>query len=634
MSKKIIFPWLLICFLCFGCASHRSICHVATSSQVVTSGVSDLHQDDAQNTSVSESRDEKIACLPSDLEAQDEPSCQEAVSSEADSGQDVSEHPDQEKAQSKDEASGSQQELLDAALDYCKAAQDLWSQGQLDRAIDALDHAYDLILKVHSDNNPDLIQQKEDLRFMISKRILEIHASRHTAVVGNSEAIPLVMNRHVEYEIKRFQGVERKFFIDSYRRSGRYRPYILKVLRDVGLPEDLSWLPLIESGFKIRALSRARALGLWQFIPSTGYKFGLNRNEWIDERLDPEKSTRAAVEYLKELHEIFGDWTTVLAAYNCGEGTVLRLIRHQRINYLDNFWDLYEKLPRETARYVPRFLAILHIIKDPEKYGFKLGKVDPPVSYETVTVSKQLRLRTVAATLHVPFKELTDLNPELRYQVTPPSVYPLRVPKGKGAILMAKLPEMSPWCPPRKAYVYHRVRKGETLSLIAMKYHTTVRQITRTNHLHTCHLIRIGQKLRIPLRGQTMFASWGGRTKSDGTYVVKRGDSLWLIARRFGVTQRAVMAENGLLSTRLYQGQVLRIPGYKGSKKNASSESGASHGRSFMQASSRRRLYRVRPGDNPSYIAQKLGIPLPRLLRLNKLDQDATIYPGQVLVVR
>ncbi len=622
LSKFFLSLSLIV--ICFGCAPHQAFQPEAGS------GVVTAQQDDAQDLARIQPKDEEIVCIPSQTEEQGEDALihqDEAVQEEEEAQDTASGHAEEDnKAQAV-----SQQELLDAALDYCKASQDLWSQGRLDRAIEALDHAYDLILKVDSDDNPDLVQQKEDLRFMISKRILEIHASRHTAVVGNSEAIPLVMNRHVEYEIKRFQGVERKFFIDSYRRSGKYRPYIVKVLKDVGLPEDLSWLPLIESGFKVRALSRARALGLWQFIPSTGYKFGLNRDAWIDERLDPEKSTRAAIEYLKELHGIFGDWTTVLAAYNCGEGTVLRLIRHQRINYLDNFWDLYEKLPRETARYVPRFLAILHIIKDPEKYGFSLSELDSPIPYETVTVSKQLHLRTVSSVLNVPFKELRELNPELRYQVTPASVYPLRVPAGKGKLLMAKLPEISPWCPPKRAYVYHRVKKGETLSLIAMKYHTTVRQIARANNLHTRHFIRVGQKLKVPLRTRATRFAAGAKPRSDGTYVVKRGDSLWLIARRFKTTQRAIMAQNGLLTTTLYQGQLLKIPGYQGKTKKTGRRSS---GQTNVIEASTQRLYRVKPGDNPSYIAQKLRIPLSKLLRLNNLGQDATIYPGQVLVVQ
>ena len=282
---------------------------------------------------------------------------------------------------------GETQPVLDDALELCQVSQEFWQKGELENAVDALDQAYALILRVDATDQPKLIQQKEDLRFMISKRILEIYASRNIVVNGNHDAIPLVMNSHVQAEIKRFTvGSERKFFKQSYQRSGIYRPQIVAALREAGLPEELSWLPLIESGFKVNALSRSRALGLWQFIPSTGYKFGLKRDKFIDERMDPVKSTTAAIGYLKELHGIFGDWSTVLAAYNCGEGRVLRVIRNQNLNYLDNFWDLYERLPRETSRYVPRFLATLHVIKNSEKYGLDTILLDPPLESETVMI--------------------------------------------------------------------------------------------------------------------------------------------------------------------------------------------------------------------------------------------------------
>jgi membrane-bound lytic murein transglycosylase D len=454
-----------------------------------------------------------------------------------------------------------EQNILDTALDLCNASQEFWSEGSLEEAIEALDQAYTLVLRVDTSENPELIQQKEDIRFMISKRILEIYASRYTAVNGNHKAIPLTMNKHVENEIKKFQGVERKFFIESYKRSGRYREKIVKALNDAGLPEELSWLPLIESGFKVKALSKARALGLWQFIPSTGYKFGLKRDTWIDERLDPEKSTSAAIDYLKELHNIFGDWTTVLAGYNCGEGRVLRRIRDQKINYLDNFWDLYETLPRETARYVPRFLATLHIMKDPEKYGFKLEDLDKRDSFESVTIEKQVQLKAVAKTLGVSSKELSNLNPELRIQITPPRLYSLNVPAEKGDELLAKLDTIPKWSPPKRAYAYHRVKKGETLSSIALKYRTSVSKIVRVNGIRKKHFIVAGQRLKIPVRGRVssrMFAS-DFKLLPGGKYKIKKGDSLWLIAKKFNTNTKTLQKINNLKSTRLNVGQVLQV---------------------------------------------------------------------------
>jgi len=403
----------------------------------------------------------------------------------------------------KKERGDENQNLLDAALELTEASQEFWADGDVDGSIEALDEAYALILKADAGDNPKLSQEKEDIRFMISKRIMELYASRNAVVIGKSKEIPMTMNDHVEREIRQFQTVERDFFMESYKRSGRYREKMVKALKEAGLPEEISWLPLIESGFKSRALSRSRALGLWQFIPSTGYKFGLKRNSWIDERLDPAKATAAAIAYLKELHRIFGDWATVLAAYNCGEGNVGRAIRGQKINYLDNFWDLYERLPRETARYYPRFLAVLTILKDPGKYGFTLGEPDKPASYDMVTIERTIHLKSVADRLRISLAELTALNPELRHDATPDVPYALKVPSGKKDELLAAMDSMPKWSPPKSAYVVHHVRRGETLSLIALRYRTSIQRIMEANRMMRGHYIRVGQRLKIPVRSAT-----------------------------------------------------------------------------------------------------------------------------------
>ena len=453
--------------------------------------------------------------------------------------------------------------ILDAALDFCNASQEFWAAGNIDEALSTLDHAYALVLKVDTDAYPELLQQKEDLRFMISKRILEIYASRYTAVSGNHNEIPLIMNEHVEKEIRLFQGPERDFFIESYKRSGRYMDNIVKALDEAGLPRDLAWLPLIESGFKSRALSSARALGLWQFIPSTGYKFGLKRDTWIDERLDSEKATAAAIAYMKELHLMFGDWMTVLAGYNCGENAVLRRIREQKVNYLDNFWDLYQQLPRETARYVPRFLATLHIIKNPAKYGFDLEQPYAPLSYESVSIQKPVQLSVVAKEIDVPAAELSDLNVELRQQITPETPYLLRVPVGKGDVLLANLDKIPEWSPPKNAFVYHRVKRGETLSTIAMKYRMSVSGIRSANNIRR-DLIHVGQKLKIPLTGNSgrnlrVSGALESEVSQESEYQVRKGDSLSLIARKFNTDTKSLQKINKLTSANINVGQVLRV---------------------------------------------------------------------------
>ncbi len=512
------------------------------------------------------------------------------------------------------------QTLLDEALDLCQVSQDFWQNGELENALDALDQAYALILKADTSNHTKLIQQKEDLRFMISKRILEIYASRNIVVNGSHNEIPRVMNKHVQAEIDQFTiGSERDFFIESYRRSGRYRHHIVAALVEAGLPEELSWLPLIESGFKVNALSRSRALGLWQFIPSTGYKFGLKRDKLIDERMDPVKSTRAAIDYLKELHAIFGDWTTVLAAYNCGEGRVLNVIRLQNVNYLDNFWDLYERLPRETARYVPRFLATLHILDQPERYGMNLNDLDLPPQYETVTIDKQVHLRDVAKLLEVEESELGELNPELRYKICPEDSYPLRVPPYKSDILLTQLDKIPVSNPPSRAYVYHRVRPGETLSLIARKYRTSVAVIMGTNNLRRSNYIVAGRLLKIPQKGYAHLPVKIPMPKYGRSVIheVKKGDSLWIIAKQYGTTTKHIQQLNHLTTTALHKGQVLTIFDSKPMPAQVEHLD----------------TYEVKSGDSPFLIAKKHNMTLNRFLHLNQLWPNDTIYPGQTVYV-
>lgn len=526
---------------------------------------------------------------------------------------------------------------LDEALELCQMAQDLWQEGDLDCAIDALDHAYSLVLRVDTDDSPKLIQQTDDLRFMISKRILEIYASRHIVVSGNHKAIPVEINEHVQDEIDRFTRGGMKYFIRAYKRSGKYRPLIVEELKKAGLPEELSWLPLIESGYKNNALSKARALGLWQFIPSTGYKFGLKRDHHIDERMDPEKSTRAAIGYLSELHKIFGDWSTVLAAYNCGEARVLRVIRAQNVNYLDNFWDLYKRLPRETARYVPKFLATLHIVNNPEKYGLDLVDVCPPQKYETVKVSKQIHLKKIAETLDFPEALLYELNTELRYKVLPKTEYALKIPVGAGEQLIAKI-ESIPAATVEQEKVQqskrqsrvrkYTVRRGDTLSKIAKRFGTKVKTIMRANGLGSKHFIVAGDVLKIPGKDK-YYSKKKSYTKSKPKiyvnkttvrHVVKQGDSLWIIARRYGTTTKKIRKLNNLPNARLHIGQILKI---KAAVENGYRSSKTSKGNT----------YQVKNGDVPSTIAKKHDISLNKFLKLNRLTAHSKIYPGQMLFV-
>lgn len=504
---------------------------------------------------------------------------------------------------------------LEEAEDNFSDAQFAWEHGDMDTALEALDQAYRLILEIQLPPDSPLNQDKYNLRLLIAQRIQEIHASLRTAIHNNHKSIPLEENKHVLAEIKSFQTVERKDFEASYKRSGRYREMIFKELAKEGLPEQLAWMPMIESWFKVNAYSRARALGLWQFISSTGLRFGLKRDQWIDERMDPIKASRAAAKYLNELHSLFGDWTTALAGYNCGEFRVQRVIRAQRINYLDNFWDLYEMLPRETARFVPRFVATLLIINDPEKYGFTLPQPDPPLSFDTVSINRGVSLASLAKTLGLKEEDLTSLNPELRYKSTPEHEYSLRVPVGYGAKTLSSIASVAKYVPPEASYVTHYVRRGETVSGIAERYRTSTSAIARLNNLRRNYLIRRGQRLKVPSRGGGNSASTSRELVQEGEqhiYVVKRRDSLWVIANYFGTTVTKLKKDNNLTSNILRVGQKLTLQ----SARPVNSVQ-----------------YTVKSGDSPFNIAKQHGMNLDVFLRINGLSRRSKIYPGQKLWV-
>ncbi len=527
-----------------------------------------------------------------------------------------------------------QQNILDEALELCTLAQNYWQKGQLENALSALDQAYALVIKVDTFNRPKLIQQKEDIRFLISKRIQDIYSSRNVVSKGSMNAIPKVMNEYVKAEIESLaNGSERNFFINSYKRSGRYFKHIEQELAKEGLPLELAWLPLVESGFNVRALSPARALGLWQFIPSTGLRFGLSRDQYIDERLDPYKSTRAAIAYMKELHHFFGDWETVLAAYNCGEGRVLRTINTQNINYLDNFWDLYVKLPRETARYVPRFHATLHIISNLKKYGLDDISPEPPLEFETIPVSRQLDIKSIAESTEILESTLKMMNPELRHGIIPGDNYPLKIPVGSADFVLGKLDQISETRlisreeSDRSDLASHKVKRGETLEAIAKFYGTSKKGILLANKMKSEN-IEPGRVLLIPKKTPTPPEKPSPVSKKPEVakkteppkptvHAVKSGDSLFNIAKRYGVTVKNIQNLNKLNSTDIVIGQNLTIPD---PSKTVAEEP------IFKK-------YMVKHGDNSFSIASSHNMPVDRFLSINNLSPNSKIFPGQKVYV-
>jgi membrane-bound lytic murein transglycosylase D len=547
-----------------------------------------------------------------------------------------------------------ERDIMEEALVLLNESHTYWVSGNLEDALEMLDQAYALLLDTNG--NPDIARQKDDLRLIISKRILAIYNSIPAVAKGKRSEIPVITNADVEKEIRQFQTVERDFFISSYQRSTMYRPIILRELKKAGLPEELAWLPLVESGFKINALSTARALGLWQFIPSTGYKYGLNRDDWFDERMDIEKSTRAAIDYLKELHTMFGDWLTVLAAYNCGEGRVIRTIASQHINYLDRFWDLYQKLPYETARYVPRFLATLMVIRDPQKYGIDLGagagKISA-LSYEIAEINKSMRLQDIARKLDISEEVLNILNAELRHRITPDKPYKLKVPLEMAEQLLKVIDEIPQAEAPRASFfaklgavIRHKVRRGETLASIASKYKTSVGAITAYNHLSKKQRLLAGQRLNVPIRTSKMAGPTGKTNKPEkiGRHKVQKGDTLASLARKYDTTVAEIRRFNHLEKDALKIGQILRIEGDdnegdKGQKKNSGEES-KGKGKTVVKSKSGKdtetktvKKYTVRKGDSLNKIARENNMSLDKLLDINRLARKDNIYPGQVIMI-
>jgi membrane-bound lytic murein transglycosylase D len=429
---------------------------------------------------------------------------------------------------------------------------------------------------------------------------------------------PVVLNDQVKNCIVYFQTVAREPFETYLRRAGQYLPIMKEIVASYGLPTDIAYLPLIESGFNSQAYSYAHASGPWQFISSTGRKYGLKRTTWIDERRDFEKATHAACQYLKDLYEMFGKWDLALASYNGGEGRVSRQIKRQRT---DDFWKL--RLHRQTRNYVPLFMGALMIAKDPEAFGFHV-EPDPPIKYDWVATNKALELKDISRVLGCPVEALANLNPELRRDVTPPDIKPyrFRVPKGMGerfAHVYHNLPESE-----RTQFAMHRVKRGETLSGIASRYGTSASAIAKHNKMRSMHYLRVGQMLEIPVpkaalayHGSSKSSrSSGGSSSSGGRYRVKRGDTLWELAKKFGTTTSAIRRANNMgAHSKLIAGRTITIPGRSTSRD----------GGSFW--------YTIKRGDTMSRIAARYGVALRKLIASNKSVNPDRIIVGQRILI-
>lgn len=446
--------------------------------------------------------------------------------------------------------------------------------------------------------------------------------------------IPIVMNQRVRSIIEMFQLRRHDWFQDALDRSGYYAPMIREVFAEEGLPQDLIYLAMVESAFKERAVSRAGARGIWQFIRGTGRLYGLRQTFWVDDRFNAEKATRAAARHLKDLYDDLGDWYLVMAAYNSGQRRVERAIRRTRSR---DFWVHARRrvLPRETRSYVPLIIASAVIAKNPEAYGFTPSS-NTPIDYDVVRLDHAVDLSTAADSAGVSLDDMKFLNPELRRWVTPldSNDYPLRIPQGNAEafkMALAAIPENE-----RVRFGTHVVRRGDTLSRIANRYGTSIGALTATNNIRRRSLIHPGQVLTVPVPP----GSGGQRIRSvqrrgviaehgQDVYVVRRGDTLGDISTSFRMSLSELRALNGMASraTRIYPGQKLIVTKRAAATLNTSRRASA--------PPSGGATYAVQPGDTLGQIADDHGIGLSTLRRLNGFSgRRSRIYPGQKLYVR
>ena len=312
--------------------------------------------------------------------------------------------------------------------------------------------------------------------------------------------IPVERNRRVMYFVHYFQTTIRATFSKWLSRSGRYISMMQEILKDNGLPGDLVYLALIESGFNLKEYSSAHACGPWQFISETGRRYGMRIDWWVDERRDPEKSTLAAARYLKDLYDQFGSWYLAAAAYNSGENTIKRAIQFCKT---EDFWEisLSRYLKEETKNYIPKLLAGMIIAKNPNKYGFSHVKYQPPVPYDRVRVPNATYLRTIASASQTDYWTIKMLNPELKRGCTPPDSgdYEVKIPHGRKEVFERNFTGREKYVSP--AFTRHVVRDGETLSWIAQLYNIGEKTILELNSIRDPEWIRAGETLIVPVKG-------------------------------------------------------------------------------------------------------------------------------------
>jgi membrane-bound lytic murein transglycosylase D len=458
---------------------------------------------------------------------------------------------------------------------------------------------------------------------------------------------PEISNRRIDFWIDYYTGPGKDRFQRAVGRMQRYRPTVSAILEELGLPPELVCVALIESGFAMKAVSRARAVGPWQFIAGTAKLYGLRVNWWYDERRNIVASTYAAGNYLKDLYSIWGDWYLALAAYNCGEYRVARAVARHRTQ---NFWHL--RLPKQTQLYVPKFLAALYILRDPDRFGIEIPEVEI-LEFDEVRITDATDLSTIAKCAGTSLGTLRELNPEcLRWTTPPKTEIMLKVPVGSGdtcAVNLAKIPPEE-----RVTWTRHRVKRGETLSVIARKYGVSVYSMKSLNNIRNAHRIREGQMLIVPLQGhhaevasskpqyktatrtidKQALENYAQRSAPPNgykrvVYTVRQHDTLGEIAEVYRTSARKIRAWNDLSYRRyIYPGQKLAIYVPESFREPGQVQFDKPDETSYVK-----QTHVVRKGETFYSISRAYGVRLDELLAWNNRSSRSIIRPGDRLEI-
>jgi len=567
--------------------------------------------------------------------------------------------------------------------DY-QAGLDAYHSGQTEAAKQSFDHAFNTLLEsnldIHSDdrlekefdhivegvNHLDLgslgfasdsdAQKSEPAPIDETNGITpsadpNVKAKAQAEIKSTHSDLPLMMTDQVAGYISHFSNRGRGTFERAFARSGRYHDMMVKILREEGVPQDLIYLAQAESGFHPLAVSRAGARGIWQFMGSRARGYGLQRSLWVDDRQDPEKSTRAAAHHLKDLYAQFGDWYLAMAAYNSGPGTVQAAVR--RTGYAD-FWELYRRnvLPKETRNYVPIILAVTIMTKNLSQYGFDDVSMDEPVPFDKVTINYPVDLRLVAECVDATPAQLQELNPSLLRMTTPKAgSFELHLPAGTKdhyQTAIASIPsDMRLW------WRYHKVQAGDTLASLGRSYHVTAKSIATANHLDGTEL-EAGAEVLIPVAvGKHPLSDNSTYARRITRYKVRKGDTVETVSENFGVSAQMVRRWNGLRNGDSLRGRkvlALHLPVSPSSEASTASKSTA-HGRKTTQAakgnvpadksvkavdgdtSGQAAVLRhtVKSGETLYSIATSYKTTVAALKRNN--GNVAVLHPGMILVV-